>query len=67
VVKGNNHLYDNEEEEGENMNYSIFKYKLEEREKQTPIVRFMNHLLVIEKSRLSYSGFEQETRRSIYY
>jgi len=64
VVKGNSHLYENDEEEGDNLNYSLFKYKLEEREKQAPIVRFLNHLLVIEKSRLSYSGFEQETRKN---
>jgi len=64
VVKGNNHLYENDDEEGENLNYSIFKYKFEEREKQGPIVKFLNHILVIEKSRLSYSGFEQETRRN---
>jgi len=35
-----------------------------DREKQGQLVRFLNHLLVIEKSKLSYSGFEQETRRS---
>jgi len=64
IVKGNNHLYENDDEEAENMNYSIFKYKLMDREKQGQLVRFLNHLLVIEKSKLSYSGFEQETRRN---
>ncbi|ORX69851.1 hypothetical protein BCR32DRAFT_105793 [Anaeromyces robustus] len=65
VVKGTNHIYENDDEEGENMNYSIFKYKFIERDKQAPIVQFLNHLLVIEKSRLSYSGFEQTRRNSI--
>ncbi|ORX42473.1 hypothetical protein BCR36DRAFT_362458 [Piromyces finnis] len=64
IIKGNSHLYDNEEEEVENINYSMLKYKFEERWKQTPIVQFLNHLLVIEKSRLSFSGFEQETRKN---
>jgi len=64
VVKGNRHLYENEDEEAEDLNYSIYKYKFNEREKQGPLIRFLNNLLVIEKSRLSYSEFEQDIRKN---